>query len=145
MRRRFDGELRVPGEAGPGLRAVVETDGDELVLRAGGDLLGSWRGFGVAHGGPGLFRLDIDGEESVLFAPDSAAAFATAMHLPLQPVAASDAPAASAPGLDDIVATVRPLLDPSADDDILTPGMVKAIVAAASVVATVTVVAVALL
>ena len=138
MSQVFNGSILLSGESGPGLNASFERGPDFVRLLTGDDELGTWddREFEVAPVGKGEFKLGLGGEQ-VMFSPSSPSAFAEAMAVPLQPEPSSgtdekpkyDIDAA----IDEVIANIRPLTDPNADDDILSKPMLAGIVGTAAV------------
>jgi len=85
MSQIFDGDLLLPGEAGPGLSATFELDGGTITMTVGDDHLGSWQSSAVLvqRDRNGAFLMTLGGED-LYFTPQSPAEFATAVTVPLQ-------------------------------------------------------------
>lgn len=78
----FNGSLRMPGEAGPGLKVVIDlTDDSHLHISAAQDLIGDWplKEVGIRAADDG-FHLIAEGEE-VILRTENDPAFAVAVGL----------------------------------------------------------------
>jgi hypothetical protein len=139
MNKVFNGSVLLSGESGPGLNASFERGSDFVRLFTGDDELGTWQDseFDVSPTGKGVFTMELGGEK-VTFTPSSPSAFAEAMAVPLQPEPSADSPNGKPKydidaAIDEVIANVRPLTDPNADDDILSKPMLVGIVGTAAV------------
>jgi hypothetical protein len=134
MSQVFGGTVLLPGETGGGLDASFEMDDDLVILLSGDDELGSWDRAAcyVSPSGKGSFQMELAGE-SVSFTPSSPSAFAEAMEVPLAPVPQyeeqSERPRFDYDAaIDEVIARVKPIRDPNADDEILSKPMLVGIV-----------------
>jgi hypothetical protein len=140
MSQVFSGAVLLPGETGDGLHATFEIDDECVRLIAGDDELGSWKRdrCDVAPSGKGSFRMDLAGEV-LSFAPSSPSAFAEAMTIPIAPEPAAEADDQRPKfdydaAIDEVIARVKPLRDPSDDDEILSKPMLVGIVGLSTMV-----------
>ncbi|MEN8040859.1 MAG: hypothetical protein ABFR95_05090 [Actinomycetota bacterium] len=134
MSQVFGGIVLLPGETGEGLHASIEIDAEMTRLLAGDDELGLWRRSecAVTPGGSGTFFLALGGEE-LTFTPSSPSAFAEAMSVPLTPEPPQDVESQEPKydvdaAIDEVIANIKPLRDPNADDEILSKPMLVGIV-----------------
>ncbi len=140
MSQVFSGTVLLPGETGDGLHASFEMDDERVRLIAGDDEIGSWERdrCDVAPSGRGSFQMALSGEV-LSFAPTSPSAFAEAMAIPLAPETQTEAEGKKPKydydaAIDDIIARVMPLRDPSDDDEILSKPMLVGIVGLSTMV-----------
>jgi hypothetical protein len=134
MSQVFSGTVLLPGENGDGLSASFEMD-DELVrLLAGEDELGSWdrEACEVLPSGQGTFQMALAGED-LTFTPSSPSAFAEAMAVPISPEPQTDEQTERPKfdydaAIDEVIAGLKPIRDPNADDEILSKPMLVGIV-----------------
>lgn len=134
MSQVFSGTVLLPGEDGGGSSAAFEMD-DELVrLMAGEDELGTWDRLAcdVEPAGKGSFDMDLAGE-ILTFTPSSPSAFAEAMTVPLAPDPHRDDQSERPKfdydaAIDEVIANIKPIRDPNADDEILSKPMLVGII-----------------
>jgi hypothetical protein len=134
MSQVFSGTVLLPGEAGGGLTASFEMDDESVRLLAGDDELGSWdrSACDVSPSGKGAFRMELAGD-SLTFTPSSPSSFAEAMTVPLAPDPQDDEQSERPKfdydaAIDEVIANLKPLRDPNADDEILSKPMLVGIV-----------------
>lgn len=78
---RFEGSLRLPGEAGPGLSITLDLDAERISMFAGSQNIGGWSLAEIGiRGEDDGFHLIIDGEEIIISTEDDAG-FALAVGL----------------------------------------------------------------
>lgn len=71
---RYEGSLRIPGEAGSPLQVVLNLEAEALEIHGPGGVIGSWPLSEVAvRGEEDGFRLFIEGEEVILTTEDDGA------------------------------------------------------------------------
>jgi hypothetical protein len=140
MSQVFSGSVLLPGEDGDGLHAALEVDEEFIRLTAGEDELGAWSrdDCDVSPAGKGSFELQL-ADENLEFMPSSPSAFAETMTVPLAPEPESDQKSERPrfdydAAIDEVIANVKPLRDPSDDDEILSKPMLVGIVGVSTAV-----------